>query len=230
MGCRVRNVLEKGLVFSILGMLSDLPRRLVGDGIGDEVVVAFGRDALVVAGQGAWLVEVRGPRDDAVEVVEPSLTGPVVPGTLHKPSHVPLAGHERGVATGLQGLGNRDRSGTQIAQVPIQPVRAHHVADVRLMGVQAGQKGPARRTTARGVVELAVAETASRQTVQVGGVHFPPVTPEIRETHVIVENQNDVGFVGHDNRIPRWQLVLRVYLPMRLLPVSNTSDTVSSTL
>ena len=194
---RVRDVLEEWRVFALPGVLPDLPYRLVGDGIGDEIVVAFGRDALVVAGQGAWLVEVRGTRDDAVEVVESPLTGPVVPGTLHKPGHVPLAGHERGVAAGLQGLGNRDRSGTQISQVPIQPVRAHHVADVRLMGIQAGQKGAAGRTTARGVVELAVAEAASRQTVQVGGIHFPAVTPEIRETHVIVENQNDVGLVGH---------------------------------
>ena len=194
---RVRDVLEKGIAFALLGVLPDLPRRLVGNGIGDEIVVALGRDAFVVAGQGAWLVEVRGTRDDAVEVVESPLTGPVVFGTLHKPSHVPLAGHERGVAAGLQGLGNRDRSGTQIAQVPIQPVRTHHVADVRLMRVQAGQEGPAGRAATRRVVELAVAEAPGRQAVQVGGVHFPAVTAQIREPHVIVEDQYDVGLVGH---------------------------------
>ncbi len=75
MGRRVRHVLEER--FGRI-MLPDLPHSLVGNRVGEEVVIPLWLDRLIVPGQRTWLPVVGGAGNDPIEVVEPALARPAL--------------------------------------------------------------------------------------------------------------------------------------------------------
>lgn len=62
-----------------------------------------------------------------------------------------------------------------------------------LLRIHPGHQAGARRKTLRGVVKLGKAQAAFRQPVQVRGVNFAPVAPDVRPAHIIDKDKNDVG-------------------------------------
>ena len=178
-----------------LGVPPKLVRGLVADGVGQEERARGRVDALVVPGQRAGMVVAAGAGDDAVEGVEAPLPGPVVLGTvaIHVSGHVPLARHVGPVAGLPERLGDGHGIGVEVAGVAVDAVVVHHVTDVGLVRVQPGQQRRPRGAAAGGVVELAEAQPARRQPVQVGGGDLAAVATQVREAHVVVEDHDDVG-------------------------------------
>src|SRR5262249_44479889 len=155
------------------------PHRVVGQGVGEVVGhgpvlgVGVGGDQGVVAGQGERVVEAAAAADHAVEPVEPALQGPVVLRAvgLDVARDVPLADHVGAVPGGPQNLGDGGGVAVQVAAVAGEPGPPvfRHVADARLVRVEAGEQAGAGRAAPGGVVELGESEAAGGQRVEVRG-------------------------------------------------------------
>ena len=96
----------------------------------------------------------------------------------------------------LQHLGDGDAALVQIAGIAFRSVAVGEDADAGLMRMQAGQQRGARRAAAGGVVELRIAQAVGRQAIQVGRLDLAAVTADIGKSHVVVEDDQDVGAVG----------------------------------
>jgi hypothetical protein len=65
------------------------------------------------------------------------------------------------------------------------------------MRMQAGQQRGSRGAAARRVVELRVAQSAERQAVEIGRFDLAAIAADIREAHVVVQDDQNVRAVGH---------------------------------
>jgi hypothetical protein len=100
-------------------------------------------------------------------------------------------------ATGLERLGDGDAAIVEVACVAFRAEVVSEDADAGLVRVQAREQRRARGAAARGVIELRAAQAAGGQAIEVGCLDFAAIAADIGEAHVIVEDQNDVGFAGH---------------------------------
>ena len=105
---------------------------------------------------------------------------------------MPLAGHRGPVAGRPQHLGDGDAAVIEIAPVSVLAPVLGHVADARLVRVQAGQQRGAGGAAAARVVELREPQPAGRKLVEVGRGNFAPVAADVAEAHVVDEDHDDV--------------------------------------
>jgi len=196
---RVGHVGEEGCVPHRLGMVVDEADRRVVDGVGvveGLVRLGFVGDVVVVAGEGLGREEAAGAGDGAEVAVEPALAGPVVflleglgAGGVR---HVPLAGHIRAVACGLERLGQGDALAVDVAPVAGQlPVRLH-AAHAGLVGVESREQLGAGRAAACAVVKLGEPNALGREGVEVGGLDLAPVATDVGEAHVVGHDEDHV--------------------------------------
>ena len=200
MGGGVGDVEEERLIGVVFRVIAQEPDSVVGDGVG--VVVGFGLVVGIGEGGDHGLVLDQGRRieitpravDRAVEAVEAPGDRPVVlrPVGGGEPGDVPLAGHICAVSGRFEDFGQRAARLVQVASVARVTLVFHHVADPGLMGVQAGQQAGPGRAASGGVVELGEPHASRRQGVDVRRVDLASLAPDVREPHVIDQNQHHV--------------------------------------
>ena len=200
-GGGVGDVQEEGFGGVVALVFGDEPDGVVADGVGVVELggTVFGvverADGRVVAGQGAGVEETAGAGDGAVVAVETALQGPVVFGTVgfDVAGDVPFAEGVGAITGGFEGFGEGDAVAVEVAAVAGESFVFHHVSDAGLVGVEARKQGGAGGTAAGGVVELGEAEAAGGEGVEGGGADFATVAAEVGESHVVGENDDEVG-------------------------------------
>ena len=165
------DVLEERFVG--LGEVLDLAHRLAADLVGVVVVLAVRCGGLRVAGQSVGVV-VRAPAvHGSIKDVEAALDGSVL---FWVHSEVPLADQPGFVTGGLEDLRDRDLGASEAIRVA------------------SAQHRGAGRPAARGVVEFGEAQASRRESVETGRLDLAPEASEVREAHVVGEDDEDVGF------------------------------------
>jgi len=134
----------------------------------------------------------------SLEAFEAPLARPLFRGR----ADVPFAGHRREVTRAAQHFG--DGQAAVIEEPPIagQSLVLDHVAHAGLMRIQAGEQGGARGTTAARVVKLRETQPTGGEPIQVWRGNLTTITTDVRETHVVHENDDDVWFRGRGESGP----------------------------
>ena len=193
-GRGVGDVLEERFVER--GALLDHLYGVVGDRVG-QVEARFRLDNVVVVPEALAEVVAAASGRHAEDAVEPALAGRghVGPaGVCGVVAYVPLAGHGRPVAAGLKNLGNRHAVAAQEALVLARPrYSSDHVADAGLVRVQPGQKRRPGGTATSEVVHLREPDAALGQPVEVGRGNLGAVAAQVRKSHVVGQDEDDVG-------------------------------------
>src|SRR4051812_24176856 len=68
----------------------------------------------------------------------------------------------------------------------------NHVTDPGLMRIKSSHERSARGTATSRVVELRKPQSVRGELIEIGRLDFRPVTAEVRETHVVGHDENDV--------------------------------------
>ena len=106
---------------------------------------------------------------------------------------MPFTGHERRISSLAQHLGDGHTITVDVTLITTQRSRPGHRAHTRLMCIQTGHQRRARGATAGGIVKLRVPQAILRQLIKIGRLNLAAVTTDIRKTHVIGHDQNNVG-------------------------------------
>ena len=178
----------------------------VGNGVRE--IEALGRhlDPLVVFNQVVGREVVDGAVDDTEEAVEAPLSrrrmclvadGPPVrlAGDVVA-AHVPFAGHQRPVIREAEHLGDRRGVFTEVSLIGSGAQVRGHVTHAGLVRIEPGQERRPGWTAPRAVVHRREHESVARQGIEMRGLDFGSHDAEIRESHVVDQNENDVGFRG----------------------------------
>ena len=195
----VGDVLEERRVRVFLFVLPDIGGRLIADRVGIEerrILFGFVFNVVITARQRARVVEAAGSNDGAEEMVEAALQRPGVRRLREVARDVPLAAEVGRVFVLLQHLGDGDAALVQVAGIAFRSVAVGENADAGLVRMQSGQQRCARRAAAGGVIELRIAQAVGREAVEVRSFDLAAVTADIRKSHVVVEDDQDVGAVG----------------------------------
>lgn len=72
-------------------------------------------------------------------------------------------------------------------------INRRHPAHTHLMLITSSQQSGTSRTTSSRILKLSETYTLTGQTVQMRSLYLAPVTSQIREAHIITENQHDIG-------------------------------------
>ena len=172
----------------------------VGEGVGSVVIGVSRRRQLPVA-QGKTSLAGRpeiagGAGKNAVVAIKSALARPF--GFIAH-SEMPLAGHVSVIAGGMQNFCERNTVLVQITEVARrQPgSRANFVfrqtPQAGLVRMQTSLQSRARRGAAGGVVKLRQAQSARSQRIQIRRGNFRTETAEIGITHVIGQDEHEVG-------------------------------------
>jgi acid phosphatase family membrane protein YuiD len=113
---------------------------------------------------------------------------------------MPLAAHVSVVTACPQHFGNRHALAIQLTAVAIMSAIVRHVTDAGLMRVKSREQCRARGTTARRIVKLREPNALPGQTVQIRRLNLTAVTTDVRETHVVGHNQQDVRTLSRECR------------------------------
>ena len=111
-------------------------------------------------------------------------------------SHVPFAAHGREVSRRPQHFSQRYTTLVEPAAITGRAAVLDHVPHAGLMRIKPGKNGSACRAATAGIVELGEAQTARRQLVEVGRRDLAAVAADVREAHVVNQNDYDIG-PGH---------------------------------
>ena len=108
--------------------------------------------------------------------------------------YVPFAAHVGGVAAGTHDLGNRGIFGINLTAVT-RTVFVHlgHPSHAHLMLVSSGKQGRTAGTAAAGILELTEPDSIVSQTVNIRSMDFAAIAAQIRKSHIITQNQYDIG-------------------------------------
>ena len=106
---------------------------------------------------------------------------------------MPLARHQRAIATGAQHFGNGDTIIAQVALIGARATVLHHVADAGLVGVETGQQRGAGGAAARAIVHLRAADAVTLHVIEIGRLNFGAIAADVGITHVIDQDDDDVG-------------------------------------
>jgi len=200
-GGGVGQVQKERLARRFLLVLPQEAHRVIADRIriikdrGLVIGVVFGGDKPVLPAQGGRVEEIAIPADGAIELLKTALQGPVgvvVVGAVAV-RDVPFAAHIRAVAGGAQYFRDRHALAIQVAAVTRVIAVHHHVADARLVRIQAGQQRRPRGAAARGVVELGEPEAVGRQRIQVRRLNLPAATAQVGKADVVGQDQQKIG-------------------------------------
>ena len=198
-----RGVEEERLRPLLTPVLTDELHRLVCDGIG--VVKLLGliprvirdRDDGVVAHERTRIEVTARAVNRPVETIKSALQRPVVcvRERLRRLArrHVPLAHRVVAIPRRLQRFGDGDTTPIQVPAIAVGSAIIHHVPDARLMRMQPREQRRARGTASRRVVELGEAHAAPGERIQIRRRNLAAVTADVREPHVVRENDDDVG-------------------------------------
>ena len=198
----VCHVLEERRSRVVALVLVEEGDRLVADRVGVEEAgrARLVLDVIVAARERVRIVEAAGADDRAVELVEAALQRPGV-GRLHEARcDVPLAAHVGAVAVALQRLRDRGAAMVEVAGVAFGPRVVREDAHAGLVRMESREHRCPRRAASRRVVELREAQAVRRQAVEVGRLDLAAVAADVREAHVVVEDQHDVRLFH--SRIP----------------------------
>ena len=198
-----RGVEEERLRPLLTPVLTDELHRLVCDGIG--VVKLLGliprvirdRDDGVVAHERTRIEVTARAVNRPVETIKSALQRPVVcvRERLRRLArrHVPLAHRVVAIPRRPQRFGDGDTTPIQVPAIAVGSAIIHHVPDARLMRMQPREQRRARGTASRRVVELGEAHAAPGERIQIRRRNLAAVTADVREPHVVRENDDDVG-------------------------------------
>ncbi len=158
---------------------------LVGDQVGR---VAFLVEILIVAmpGGNTRLVVVRIRIDLAVKVPIRGVEAVPQRGAVGRRTHVPLAHDGRGVAAVAKGLGQCD---SVVVEDPAVGGRGH----AEPARIAAAEKPDARRSTRGHHVVPVEADPFLRQTVDVRRSNGRAMVADVGPSHIVGQNENDVG-------------------------------------
>ena len=119
--------------------------------------------------------------------------------------HVPFAAHGGEIARPAQHLAKGDAAVVEPPAIARHAAVLDHVPHAGLMRIKPGEDRSARRAAAAGVIELGEAQTVGRQLVEVGRRDLAAVAADVREAHVVHQDDNDVGSGrsrgGHGGRL-----------------------------
>ena len=207
--CSVREVeVERLLSRSFINHL----KRVVGDSIREVEVRRLGVDRRVVQHHRERVEQRPVSAQYAKEPVEATLTRrratrrtSIPPLFRHRrmvvATHMPLAAHQRAIASRAQHFGDRGAVFVKISLVPRTAVVLHHMAHTRLVRIQARQQCSPRRTAARRIIHLCEAQPVVAHAIEVGRANLRAIATNIRESQVVNEADNDiwasVGLRGH---------------------------------
>ncbi len=108
---------------------------------------------------------------------------------------MPFARHSREIACGLEHFGDRDRAIGDAALQTAHP-GAHNAVEPshsRFVRIEARQQRRARGAATRRIVELCEAEAVLGQRVEVGGRDLASIGADVREAHVVDEDDDHIG-------------------------------------
>ena len=208
------DVSEKRFIVVLVMMFANVLCRVIRDRIGvikRFVITMLGRIhwivkrryEFVVSSQSVGVKETAGSVDRSVETIKAALSWPVTLFVFRfgadLAGNVPLACHVSFVACGFQSFGDRHAFTIDFAAVTVVAAIVHHVAHASLVWVQTGHKTRTSRAATRGVIKLREPQSILSQLVQVGRIDLAAVTTDIRKSHVIGHDVNDVRFVSRDN-------------------------------
>jgi len=191
----VREEEEERVRGSRLAVLSDEAHRVVRDGIG--VVPALGErlllDVLLAAHQRSRLVEAARAFERSEEVIETPTGRPRVVGRVHVDGQVPLAAEAGRVAGRLEDLRHGRALLPEVAGIAVGRVVEVEDADADLVRMQTRHERCAGRAATGRVVELRHPNPALREAVQSWCRRFTAVAGDVREAHVVGQDEHDVG-------------------------------------
>ncbi len=206
----VGEVEEEGLGRMRRPHLSDHLQRLIGEVVGEVVVVGIGVDVerVVVLVEAVGLMEVGEAVEDAVVALEALLQRPGVPGPglaqVGVLAEVPLAHHERRPAVVTEQLRHGHGVLSDLHRVAREAgIEVRDVADAGHVVVQPGEHRGPRRRAHRVDVEVDVADTIGGELVDVGRVDLGAVAADIGEAEVVDEHDDDVRSPVRGGRRPR---------------------------
>ena len=174
--------------------------------IGERVrcVEVVGRvKRLIVEGQSAVAVGskiVEGAAESAKVAIESPLQRPSIAVVA---ANVPFSGHQRVVPGWTQHLGERHALTIQealVGSLDSQRLigRRRHVADSGLVRMKPRQQTRSCGAAAAGVVELGESQSVARELIDVGRLDLASITTQVRESHVVHEDHDNVRtcFIG----------------------------------
>src|SRR5690606_2113946 len=104
-----------------------------------------------------------------------------------------LADRVGAIARGTERLRDRHAALVERASIPRVTTILDHVADARLVRIEAGEKRRPRRAAAPGVVKLREAKAVLRESIEGRRPDLAAVAAEVGEAHVVREDDDDVG-------------------------------------
>ena len=117
-------------------------------------------------------------------------------GTLKRVGDVPLAEHRGVIARGFENLSDRRRGRLESTAVTRQWRLLGHCANASLMRIKTGEQRRASGAAASIVEKAGEAHAVSCQRIEIGGVRFPAETTGVGISHIISEDDKDVGTGG----------------------------------
>ena len=195
---RIRDILEERLTSMIFLMLANIGDGLVTNRVCVEerrVLLGLVFNVFVTTRQRARMIEATGADDRTKEMVETALHRPCVGRLGQIAGDMPLAAQIGRVLLLLQHFGNGDTVLVEIAGVAFRAIAVGKNSNAGLMRMQPSQQRGSRRAAARRVVELRIAQPIRSQTVEIGGFDLATVTADVRKSHIIVQDDQDIGAV-----------------------------------
>src|SRR5260221_2212589 len=105
---------------------------------------------------------------------------------------MPLPSHPGEVTRLLQHLRDGDALVIQLAPIGRLSEILIHCSDARLMGIKPAQKRSAGGAAASLVIKLREPNAALCQIVDVGRMYFPAIAADIRVSHVVRKDNDDI--------------------------------------
>jgi hypothetical protein len=207
----VGDVVEKGLVGSVLRVLANVSYRVVRDRVG--VVpsslrlvfwIVFGGDVGIVPGQRIRIEEGTRSVNRSKKAIKSTLPRPVRSVGIFQfiapvGCDMPFPCHVGSIASWFESLGNGDALPVEFSLVRGKAVVPGHVTHSSLVRVESRKQRSTCRAAAAGVVELGEANAIFCERIEVRGFDLASVATDIGPSHVIGHDQDDIRFFCGDS-------------------------------
>ena len=116
---------------------------------------------------------------------------------------MPLAGQISTVVSLFQYFGDGYALFRQVPTITVDViVEMRHVTHSNLMWIHTGQEAGSCWTATCCIVKLGISQTLRCEAIQVGCIDFAAVASDVRVTHVVSQNENNIGLFHRDLERP----------------------------
>src|SRR5687768_6060637 len=105
---------------------------------------------------------------------------------------MPFAAHVSAITTSLHNLRNRRAVLIQVSAITVVLTILHHETDTCLMRIKSREQRSARRTATTHIIKLCETDSVFRKLIEIGSLNSAAVTAQIRKTHVIRHDEQNV--------------------------------------